>query len=370
MGSDSKFKVPMIDLARQHAEIREEVDSAVVSCLSSGQFILGPQVREFEREFADYIGVEHAIGVASGTDAIFLPLKAIGTGPGDEVITTPFTFIATAEVIANCGATPVFADIEPDTFNLDVSLVERAITPRTKAIIAVHLFGQPADIDPLLELARDRGIQLIEDCAQATGATYNRRKVGSQAAVGAFSFFPTKNLSCAGDGGMVTTNDGKLAESVRMLRAHGSKVKYVHEVLGVNSRLDEVQAAILRVKLPLLDRWNGERAKTADAYTRSLEGVTTPAVARGRTHVFHQYTIRSPHRDALAEKLSSEGIGLGIHYGRPLHLQPCFAYLGLKEGALPQSENAAREVISLPMFPGMTEREIDRVCAVVNMANG
>ncbi len=366
MSHGSGLRVPMIDLTRQYREVKDEMDAAVSACLGSGQYILGPQVQRFEQEFADYIGVEHAVGVASGTDALFLPLKAMGIGPGDEVITTPFTFIATAEVIANCGARPVFADIEPGTFNLDASLVERAITPRTKAIILVHLFGQPADIDLLLELARGHGIQLIEDCAQATGAVYGQRKVGSFGAAGAFSFFPTKNLSCAGDGGMIVTNDGKLAESIRMLRAHGSRTKYLHEVLGINSRLDEVQAALLRVKLPRLDRWNDERIRIAGLYNQRLRGVSTPPVAPGRTHVYHQYTIRASDRDSVADSLSGAGVGRAVHYGLPLHLQPCFAHLGYEEGAFPQSEHASREVLSLPMFPSMTDEEIERVCAVTN----
>lgn len=363
------IKIPMVDLIRQHAELKEEIERAVCATLEGGQYILGPQEQQFEREFADYTGVDHAIGVASGTDALYLILKAMGIGPGDEVITTPFTFIATAEVISNCGAVPVFTDINPDTFNIDVSLISRALTPRTKAIIAVHLFGQPADMEPLLRLAGDRGIGVLEDCAQATGAACGRRKVGSLGTAGAFSFFPTKNLSCAGDGGMVTTNDEQLAASVRMLRAHGSRTRYVHEVLGINSRLDEVQAAVLRVKLPRLNRWNEERIRIADSYGRRLEGISTPSVAPGRTHVYHQYTIRAPDRDALAERLSREGVACAIYYGLPLHLQPCFAELGYGEGTMPECEKASREVLSLPMFPGMTDKEIDRVCTVLNEAS-
>ncbi len=369
MSPEGDAPIPLVDLTRQHEELRREIEREVCATLAGGRYILGPREQRFEREFAEYVGVEHAVGVASGTDALYLVLKAMGIGPGDEVVTTPFTFIATAEAIANCGAAPVFVDIDPATFNMDVSLVPGALTPRTRALLPVHLFGQPADMRPLMELAEERDIPVLEDCAQATGATYDGRRVGSLGTAGAFSFFPTKNLSCAGDGGMVTTSDAGLAAEVRMLRAHGSRTRYVHEALGVNSRLDELQAALLAVKLPHLDRWNAERARIAGLYGSRLAGVTVPARAPGRTHVYNQYTIRTPGRDAVAGELSRHGIGHAVYYETPLHLQPCFSGLGIGEGTLPACEKASREVLSLPMFHGMTDDEAGRVCAVVNEAS-
>ncbi|PKQ28399.1 MAG: transcriptional regulator [Candidatus Anoxymicrobium japonicum] len=360
------MNVPLIDLARQYRELEKEIELAVRETLFSGNYILGSQVDEFEREIASYLGVEHAVGVGSGTDALYLILKGLGIGPGDEVITTAFTFVATADVIANCGASPVFADIDPLTFNLDPESVRARVGSRTKAIVAVHLFGLPVDMDPFVEIAENSGLSIIEDCAQSLGAAYRGRMAGSTGAAAALSFFPTKNLGCAGDGGMVCTRDEQLAERVRMLRAHGSKRKYCHEILGVNSRLDALQAAILRVKLTKLDAWNSEKREIASVYNDSLTTVVTPPVPSEAFHVYHQYTIRSEERDVLKEKLSRAGVSSAIYYQLPLHLQPCFRYLGYRPGELPESESAADQVLSLPIFPGMTAAEVERVRDAIN----
>ena len=359
-------RVPLVDLSRQYALLAEEIDEAVMGVLSSGMFILGPEVSAFEEEFAEYIGVSHAVGVGSGTDALFLTLKALGIGSGDEVVTTPFTFIATADTIANCGATPVFADIDPRTYNVDPDRVRERLTDRTKAIIAVHLFGQPADMRELLQIGDSRGLPVLEDCAQSVGARLDGRKAGSFGAASTFSFFPTKNLGGAGDGGMVCTDDGGLAGKVRMLRAHGSREKYKHEVLGYKSRLDAIQASLLRVKLRHLDRFNDERARIAAFYDDNLEGVETPYVAPGATHVYHQYTVRAGDRDALKQELGEVGIGSAVHYATPPHLQPCFENLGYGVGDFPKAENASRSVLSLPVFPGMTGKQRERVCEEIN----
>lgn len=366
MGCDPA--VPMVNLSLQYEEIRDEIDSAVLGVLEGGRFILGPEEKAFENEFALYTGVEHGIGVASGTDALFLVMRALGLGAGDEVLTTTFSFIATADSIARCGATPVLADIEPLTFNLDPGSMLERLTPRTKAIIAVHLYGHPADMDRIGEIAGSRGIFLIEDCAQAHGATLKGRKVGTFGTAAAFSFFPTKPLGGAGDGGMVCTNDPRLAERVRMLRAHGAGEKYIHEALGVNSRLDELQAALLRVKLGSLDRWNEARRTVAAIYGSGLEGVQTPFVAPGVEHVYHQYTVRTDRRDELKRELDVAGVGSNIYYPVPIHLQPCFKYLGYSAGDLPVSEKASKEVVSLPMYYGITPEQTHRVCEAVNEA--
>ena len=369
------MKVPILDLTRQYRAIKAEIDTAIQRVLESGRFILGPEVEAFEREIAEYLGVKHAIGVASGTDALLLSLKALGIGPGDGVIVPSFTFFATAGVVANVGATPVFTDIDPKTYNIDPESVKDLFThhasPITiRAIIPVHLYGQPADMDEIMRLAKEYDLYVIEDAAQAIGAEYKGRKVGTIGHLGCFSFFPTKNLGAYGDGGLVVTNDDKLAEKVRMLRVHGSKPKYYHHLVGTNSRLDALQAAILRAKLPHLDEWTAARQRIAARYDellRDVPGVEIPFRAPDRTHIFHQYTIRvlSGRRDALQKNLSEQGVGVQVYYPLPLHLQPCFRHLGYKEGDLPESERASREVLSLPMFPELTEEEQDYVVQAI-----
>ena len=359
-------RIPLVDVSRQFAMLEEEAGGAVLEVLRSGGYILGPRVAELESEIASYLGVAEGVGVASGTDALFLSLKALGVGPGDEVLTTPFTFIATAEAAANLGAVPRFVDIEGATFNIDAGLVADAITEQTKALVVVHLFGHPVDVEACRKICDERGIALVEDCAQSLGAEAGGRKAGSFGEASAFSFFPTKNLGAAGDAGMMCTDDAELAARIRVLRAHGSSRKYYHEVLGYNSRLDAVQAALLLVKLRHLDEWNRERARIAAFYDAHLKNVVTPPVKSGYTHSYHQYTIRSPRRDDLQKSLEEAGIASAIYYPVPLHLQPCFESLGYSEGGFPVAEKASKEVLSLPIFPGMTDEEIERVCAALN----
>lgn len=360
------MKVPFCDLTRQNKEVADELKKAIMDVISSGNYILGKEVELFEKEMAAYIGTEYAVGVASGTDALYLILRALKIGAGDEVITTPFTFIATADSIARCGAKPVFADIDFFTFNLDPDSVSKKITTKTKAILAVHLFGQPANLSALGELAQENGLYLVEDCAQAQGASLNGKMAGSFGIASAFSFFPTKPLGGIGDGGIVLTNDQALALDIQSLRAHGAKRKYFHEQVGLNSRLDEIQAAILRVKLKKLDEWNKERRYIAHIYNQKIKKAALPAAVEGTKHVYHCYTIRTLERDTLKEALEREGIGCSIYYPIPLHLQPCFRSLGYKAGDLPKSEKAANEVLSLPIFAGMKSEEIDAVCEAVN----
>ena len=365
------MNIPILDLTRQYRAIRSEINSAILRVLESGRFILGPEVEEFEKEIASYLGAKHAIGVASGTDALLLSLKALGIGPGDKVIVPSFTFFATAGVVVNAGAEPVFADIDPLTYNIDPGHVrglldEGGLAGKVKAIIPVHLYGQPADMDELMRIAAEHDIYVIEDAAQAIGAEYKGRKVGTIGHLGCFSFFPTKNLGAYGDGGLVVTNDDELAEKVRMLRVHGSKPKYYHHLVGTNSRLDALQAAILRVKLPHLNEWTLARQKIAARYDELLGDIAAiklPYRAPDRTHIFHQYTIRvlNGQRDALRRHLKEEGIGTQIYYPLPLHLQPCFRSLGYKEGDLPESERASHEILSLPMFPELTDEEQEYV---------
>jgi dTDP-4-amino-4,6-dideoxygalactose transaminase len=350
----------MVDVVAQYQRIKTEIDSAVHRVLDSGQFILGKEVGELECQLAGFLGVKYAIGCASGTDALQIALMALGVGPGDEVISTPFTFVATAETIAILGATPVYVDIDPLTYNIDPREIERAITARTKAIIPVHLFGQPADMDPIMEMARMHGLKVIEDSAQALGASYKGEKVCSIGDIGCISFFPSKNLGCFGDGGMMVTDDAALAGSMRMIAAHGSKVRYYHEVLGLNSRLDTIQAAILGVKLPYLKEYNDSRRRAATRYNELLRGipVTVPYVAPWGEHIFHQYTIRAPRRDALDVFLKEKAIPHGIYYPVPLHLQKAFAKSGNRKGDFPVTEKAAEEVISLPMHTELSEEQL------------
>lgn len=370
------MKIPVLDLTRQYNAIRKEIDAAVARVLSSGRFILGSEVEAFEQEIAEYLGVRHAIGVASGTDALLLSLRALGIGPGDAVVVPSFTFFATAGAVHNVGATPVFVDVDPHTLNIDPRKVEERLATdltlraKTKAIIPVHLYGQMADMDEIVALAEKFGLYAIEDAAQAIGAEYKGRKAGSVGHLGCFSFFPTKNLGAYGDGGMVVTNDDDLAERVRMLRVHGAKPKYYHHLVGYNSRLDALQAAILRAKLPHLAEWTKARQRIAARYDellRDIEGIKLPHRAPNRTQIFHQYTVRVPggKRDALRAYLAERGIGTEVYYPLPLHLQPCFRHLGYREGDLPESERASREVLSFPMFPELTDEELEYVAGAI-----
>ena len=430
------MNIPVLDLKRQYESICEEIDAAILEVVRSGKYVLGPYVQEFEEKAAEYCGCKHAIGVASGTDALLLSLKALGIGPGDGVILPSFTFFATAGVIHNVGATPVFCDIDPKTFNLDPEDVRRILEdaargrwpvargkgrgdsstshkpqavdsiPRIKAIIPVHLYGQMADMNEILAVAAEYDLAVVEDAAQAIGAEYwgmeqhvagsqwrvddpqadsgeggvspqatshsprergtVSRRAGTLGDLGCFSFYPTKNLGAYGDGGMVTTNDDELADRVRLLRVHGARPKYYHRMVGVNSRLDAIQAAILGVKLAHLDDWSAARAAVADRYDEALadvSGIVTPHRATDRTHIFHQYTIRvlDGRRDALREQLKDKGIGTMIYYPVPLHLQECFGHLGYHKGRLPESERATGEVLSLPIFPELASVECDAV---------
>ncbi|MBM4043624.1 MAG: DegT/DnrJ/EryC1/StrS family aminotransferase [Planctomycetes bacterium] len=363
------MKVPLLDLKRQYQSIRKDVDAAVGRVMESQFFILGPEVEAFEKEMAAYCGTKHAVGVASGTDGLLLALMAMGVGPGDEVVTSPFTFIATAESISRLGAKPVFVDIDPDTYNIRPDLIAQRITPRTKAILPVHLYGQCAEMDEINALARPRGLKVVEDTAQAVGADYKGRKSCSLGDAGCLSFFPSKNLGGAGDGGMVLTNDEGLAAKVRLLRAHGARQKYFHDIHGVNSRLDALQAAVLRVKLPHLDAWIRGRREKAAYYDQGLRAVARTPVVR-HPHVYHQYVIRVKNRDGLAKHLEQAGIGFGLYYPLPLHLQKCYAELGYKEGDLPASESAARDTIALPIFPELTREEQDYVISQIKAFAG
>ena len=364
--------VPLIDLVAQYREIREEIDGAISQVLEGGHFILGPNVAALERAMASYVGVEHAVGVASGTDALVLGLRALGIGPGDEVIVPAYTFFATAEAVMLVGARPLFVDILPDTFCLDVKQVTEAITKRTKAIIPVHLYGHPADMSPLLELARERSLKVVEDNAQALGAQYNGRMTGGLGDVGCLSFFPSKNLGAFGDGGMLVTNDAAVAERVRMLRTHGWRKKYHPEMLGYNSRLDELQAAVLRVKLPHLDRWNERRRALARRYAERLKvlGVGVPSEAVYAKHIYHLYMIRVERRNEVQQQLKAEGIGSALYYPQPLHMvEPCRS-LGYKKGAFPVSEAASDATLAIPLYPEMSDAQLDAVVSSLKKAVG
>ena len=353
-----------IDLNAQYKSIKKEIDRAIKRVLDSGVFIGGEEVEKFEKEIAKFCGTKYTVGINSGTDALFLSLKALGIKQGDEVITTPFTFIATAEVIANLGAKPVFIDIDPKTFNIDPSKIEEVITKKTKAIIPVHLFGQMAEMGKIMRIAEKYKLYVIEDAAQAIGAEYKGKKAGSIGDIGCFSFFPAKNLGACGDGGMVITNNKKLADKIRLLRNHGSskKEKYLNLILGTNSRLDAIQAAILRVKLKYLNRWNKERRDYARYYSQGLKGigdVITPVIESNRSHIFHQYTIRTKFRDKFQKYLKEKGIPTKVYYPLPLHLQPALKYLGYKKGDFPQAEKATREVLNLPIYPEIPQKYQD-----------
>jgi dTDP-4-amino-4,6-dideoxygalactose transaminase len=361
--------VPLLDPTRQYARLKSEIDAAVLKVLKHGQFILGPEVKKLEDEIAALCNVKYAVGAASGTDALLLALHVCGAGPTDEVITTDFSFFATAGVIHRLGAKPVFVDIEPDSYNIDANLIEAAITPKTKAIMPVHLFGQTADMDPIMEIAKRHSLKVVEDAAQAIGAEYKGRKAGSIGNFGCFSFYPTKNLGAAGDGGMIVTNNEKSYELIRILRVHGAKPKYVHKIVGYNSRLATIQAAILLAKLPCLRKWSEQRVKHAQKYDKAFEGLTNlkrPVVKDYTTfHIFNQYTIAIPNRDEVTAKLQEAGIGFETYYPIPFHKQECFAHLRCDPDAFPVANQAGKEVLSLPIYPELTEAEQDEVINII-----
>lgn len=362
------MKIPLIDMVAQYRSVQTEIDDAIRQVLEAGQFILGPSVAAFEKEVADYLGTEHAVGVASGTDALILALRSLGIGPGDEVIMPAYTFFATAEAVMLVGATPVFADIEADTYCVDAQQVADRVTTRTKAIIPVHLYGHPANLTPLLELARAHGLKIIEDNAQAFGAEYRGCKTGSFGDAGCLSFFPSKNLGAFGDGGMIVTNDADLAQRVRMLRTHGWRKKYYPELLGYNSRLDELQAAILRVKLRHVEEWTEQRRKLASQYTQRLSelGIEVPHEASYARHVYHLYVIRVRERDKTQQLLKEVGIASAVYYPQPLHLLVPCRQLGYEKGSFPVSEQASQDTLSIPFFPEMSEAQMDRVVAMLS----
>lgn len=361
------MKVPFVDLAAQYRELASEIDEAISGVIRTSDFILGKELTRFEEEFAEFCGVGYAVGVDSGISALELSLRALGIGPGDEVITAVNSFIATASPISVVGARPVFVDLDPQTYNIDVDAVERAITSRTRAIIPVHLYGQPVDMDPLLEMSHAHGLYVIEDACQAHGARYKGRRAGSLGHAGAFSFYPGKNLGAFGDGGMAVTNDPTVAERIRMLRNYGQKVKYHHEAIAYNRRLDTIQAAVLRAKLRRLDDWNASRRQRASQYTRLLRDVdvSTPKESDIAEHIYHLYVIRTENRDALQRYLSERGIATGIHYPIPIHLQPAYRDFGYQVGHFPIAEQYAGELLSLPMYPHLTEEQVGFVVEVV-----
>ncbi len=367
--------IPILDLVQQYATIEAEVNDAVLEVLASGGYVGGSRVLKFEKQFATYVNVSECVVCNSGTDALYLALRALEIGAGDEVITTPFSFFATTEVISAVGATPVFVDIDAQTFNLDINQVATAITAKTKAIVPVHLFGQPMNMTALMAIASSHRLAVIEDCAQATGAMWAEKKVGSIGHIGCFSFYPTKNLGACGDGGAITTNDPVIAAKIRMLREHGSKDRYLHEAIGINSRLDAIQAVILQIKLQYLDSWNAQRRAIAERYNQLLShilGVTTPQELAGGAGVWNQYTIRlsggekgdsdhNNYRDKVRQKLQAQGVGSMIYYPLPLHLQPVYQSLGYQPGQLPVAEQACHEVLSLPMFPELATEQQEQV---------
>ena len=382
------MKVPLLDLTRQYKSIKEEINFNLNNVLCSQSFILGKEVDGLERKIAEYCGTEYAIGVASGTDALLLSLRALDVGNGDFVVTTPFTFFSTAGVIHNVGATPVFIDIRKDTYNIDPERFQELLdgksfhhqrfsidNSRIKAIIPVHLYGQIANMDAIMDIAREYSIAVVEDAAQAIGSEYKRKRAGSIGNLGCFSFFPTKNLGGFGDGGIITTKDKMLEEKLRKLRVHGADNGYYHSMIGFNSRLDTIQAAVLLAKLPHLDDWNNKRNKNAGSYSERLKNITgieTPTECDNRKHIYHQYTIRIKNgkRDSLQKFLKEKNIGTKVYYPLPLHLQECFSNLGYKRGDFPVSEEAANMVLSLPIFPELTLDEIDYTCESIKEFSG
>lgn len=366
------MRIPLNDLVAQYRTIRSEIEEAFRQVLESGQFILGPNVAALEREVAQHLGVAHGVGVGSGTDALVLALRALEIGPGDEVIVPAYSFFATAEAVMLVGAKPVFVDVHADTYCLDVRQVAETVTASTRAVIPVHLYGHPADLDPLLELARARNVKVIEDNAQAFGADYHGQKTGGFGDVGCLSFFPSKNLGAYGDGGMVVTNDGAVAERVRMLRTHGWRKKYFPELLGYNSRLDELHAAMLRVKLRHVDAWNERRRELARCLSQGLSelGVGVPSERAGAKHVYHQYIVRVPHRERVQHVLKEQGIASALYYPMPLHLvAPCRS-LGYKTGDFPASEKASAETLALPLYPEMSGQHVEDIIQAMARAVG
>ncbi len=363
--------IPMVDLKTQYHRLKTEIDAAVADVLENTQFILGPNVKALEQEAANYLGVPHAIGCASGTDALHLALAAADIGPGDEVITTAFTFIATAEAIAYTGATPVFADIDPETFNIDPAKVEAAITARTRAVLPVHLFGQPARMDLLGRLCEAHELLLVEDCAQSFGADAEGTQTGAMGELGCFSFFPSKNLGCYGDGGLITTRSDSYAERILALRNHGSQVRYHHDMVGYNSRLDEIQAAILRIKLRHIDEFNRERRRVAHRYNELLRGsgVITPREDGHGRHVFHQYTLLSEHRDEIMKSLQARQIACAVYYPIPLHRQKAFAHQ-CENVSLPVTDDVTARCVSLPIYPEMPDEHIVAITDVIRDVTG
>ncbi len=367
------MNIPLVDLKAQYLSIKPEIDNAIQRVIDNTAFIMGKEVSQFEEAFAEFCGAKYAIGVSSGTGALFLALLAHGVGPGDEVITTPFTFFATGEAISNVGATPVFVDIDPVTYNIDPNLIEAAITPRTKAIMPVHLYGQPADMDPINAIAQKHGLVVIEDAAQAHGSRYNGQRAGVLGDSACFSFYPSKNLGCYGDGGAVVTNDPRVAQEVAKLRNHGRMTKYKHDELGYGHRLDGIQAAILGAKLPHLDDWNAGRRDRASRYNDLLANlpVATPWNLPNTEPVYHCYTIRVKDgidRDAVVQHLKDNGVGVGVHYPIPLHLQPAYEFLGLPEGSYPVTEQASRQVLSLPLYAELSDEQQDYVVEILRAA--
>lgn len=359
--------IPLVNLLNDAAPYQEEIENAILEVYRSGQYIMGPEVGKFEEELAEWNGARYARGVSSGTDALYLALTAAGIGEGDEVITTPFTFFATVEAVIRTGATPVLVDISDEDYNIDPAAVEAAVTSSTRAIIPVHLYGCPCRMDRILELARDRNVLVIEDFAQAIGAEYDGRKAGGLGDIGCTSFFPAKNLGGIGDGGAVVTDSGDMASRVAALRQHGSEEKYLHKYLGVNARLDSIQAAVLRIKLRHISEWNDSRRRIASVYGEQFRDlpIKLQKVPEKGKHVYNQFTIRTDRRDELKDHLARKGIPTAIHYPLPLHRQPALEYLGYKEGSFPVSETASREVLSLPIYPSMPDSDLEQVIASV-----
>ncbi|TZE83086.1 DegT/DnrJ/EryC1/StrS family aminotransferase [Calorimonas adulescens] len=364
------MQIELINLKRQYKNLKDEINQAIEKVLENGQYILGPEVKAFEKEIAEYLGVRYAIGVANGTDALVLSLRALNIGPGDEVITTPFTFFATAEAVSLVGAVPVFVDIDPDTYNINPDLIEEKITERTKAILPVHIFGQLSNMDKIMEIAKKHNLYVIEDACQAIGAEYRGQKVGTFGDAACFSFFPTKNLGGYGDGGMVVTNNKEIAENVDILRKHGSKKKYYNEEIGYNSRLDELQASILRVKLKYLDTWNNMRINAANKYDSLLSDLSdvikTPYKIKEAKHIYHLYCIQCENREIIMQKLKERGIATGIYYPVPLHLQKAYTNLGYRQGDLPVAEDLCKKIFAIPMFPEITDNEINYISEVLH----
>ncbi len=368
-------RIPLIDLGAQYQSIKPEIDKAIQRVLDSSQFILGPEVEALERELAAYCGVRHAVAVASGTDALELSLRACGIAPGDDVMTTALSFFATAASIAGIGAKPVFVDIEPSIYTLDPALLERALTARTKAIVPVHLYGHPCQMEGIRSFAQSHRLKVVEDCAQAIGAAWNGQRVGSFGDAGVFSFYPTKNLGAFGDGGMVVTNDAALADEIRLLRFHGSRDRIHHDVVARNSRLDELQAAILRVKLKYLESWNEARRAHAETYKRAFADLKItklglPQERSGARHVFHLYPVRVQQRASFQQSLAAQGVSTQIHYEVPLHLEHAFSSLGYRPGAFPHAEQVTREIISLPMYPELSPELIEAIARQIASVDG